>query len=238
MTLATDTTTIDQTTDVRLPSWPAEHSLFRAVDSGVIPLAGTDYMRASDGSLTPVANIKAKDKLEDELVRKVLGFAIPLSETIARFKQHTFDDADALVELLDQNYGVQRGGKAGNLTFTTYDQLMKVEVSRAKIIDFGASLSQAKELVDQCLSDWSDGADGNLKAIVTRAFNVENGGLANRAALLSLLRLDIDDERWRNAMRAIQDAIEVKGTKRYVRIYQRASVDDAWVAVSLDAARA
>jgi len=220
------------------PELPKAHPLFRAVDSGIIALQGTDYMRASDGSLTPVANIKAADKLEDELVRKVLGFAIPLSEQIARFREHTFADADALVAMLDQEYGVKRGGKAGNLTFTSYDQLMKVEVSRAKIIDFGPSLSQAKELVDQCVADWSGGADANLKAIVTRAFNVENGGLANRNDLLSLLRLDIADDRWRRAMKAIQDAIEVKGTKRYVRIYQRASVDDAWSPVSLDTARA
>lgn len=214
------------------------HPLFRPVSDGVIRFDGGDYMRASDGSLMPVANIRAQDKLQDELVRKILGFALPLSETIARFVQHTFNDADDLVELLDQNYGVKRGGKAGNLTFTTFDQLMKVEVSRAKIIDFGPSLEQAKALVDEVLADLARNADDVLKGLVTRAFNIENGGLSNRAALLQLLRWEIADERWRRAMDAVRDAIEVKGTKRYVRIYHRASVDDAWVSVSLDAARA
>jgi hypothetical protein len=155
-----------------------------------------------------------------------------------RAVQHTFNDADNLVELLDQEYGVKRGGKAGNLTFTTYDQLMKVEVSRAKIIEFGPSLAQAKELVDQCVAEWAAGADENLKALATRAFNIENGGLVNRSALFGLLRWEINDDRWREAMRAIKEAIEVRGTKRYARIYYRASIDDQWINVSLDAARA
>lgn len=217
---------------------PLGHPNFEPVPTGVIDVQGVAHMRNSEGGLTPVAKIRPQDKLQDEMVRKVLGFALPLSAMIARFVQHTFNDADALVELLDQNYGVQRGGRAGNLTFTSYDQLMKVEVSRAKIIDFGPSLSQAKELVDQCVAEWAGGADDNLKALVTRAFNVENGGLVNRAALLGLLRLEINDERWRRAMKAIQDAIEIRGTKRYARIYHRASTDDQWINVSLDAARA
>lgn len=221
-----------------MPVEAEAHPLFRPVSDGVIRFDGGEYMRASDGSLMPVANIRAQDKLQDELVRKILGFAMPLSETIARFVQHTFDDADDLVELLDQNYGVKRGGKAGNLTFTTFDQLMKVEVSRAKIIDFGPSLEQAKALVDEVLAELARNADDVLKGLVTRAFNIENGGLANRAALLQLLRWEIPDDRWRRAMDAVRDAIEVKGTKRYARIYHRASVDDAWSAVSLDAARA
>lgn len=214
------------------------HPLFRPVSTGVIDVGGVAYMRASDGSLMPVANMRAQDKLQDELVRKILGFALPLSETIARFVQHTFDDADDLVELLDQQYGVKRGGKAGNLTFTTFDQLMKVEVTRAKIIDFGPELTQAKALVDQVVADLAVNADDLLKGLVTRAFNIENGGLTNRAALLQLLRWEMPDERWRRAMDAIRDAIQVKGTKRYVRIYHRPSIDAAWIAVSLDAARA
>lgn len=214
------------------------HPLFEAVDTGRETIRGTEYIRDGLGALTPVNRAKAQDVLEDELVRRIFGFAQPLSATIARFVQHTFDDVDQLVELLDQQYGVKRGGKAGNLTFTTYDQLFKVEVQKAKLIDFGPSLSQAKALVDECVADWSGDAGENLKALVMRAFNVESGGLANRAALLQLLRVEIDDERWKRAMQAIQDAIVVKGTKRYVRFYTRASTDDAWTSVSLDAARA
>ena len=225
--------------DIAAAEAPADaHPLFRPVDDGIKTVDGVQYMRAGDGSLMPVANMRAQDRLQDELVRKILGFAMPLSETLARFVQHTFDDADDLVALLDQQYGVKRGGKAGNLTFTTFDQLMKVEVSRAKIIDFGPSLEQAKVLVDEVLADEAREASPILKALVTRAFNVENGGLANRGALLQLLRYDVPDERWRRAMDAVRDAIEVRGTKRYARIYYRASIDDAWINISLDAARA
>jgi len=214
------------------------HPLFQPVPNGVVPFNGVDHMRNPEGGLSVLSRIKPQELLEDEMVRKVLGFALPLQSIIARFVQHTFNDADDLVSLLDQEYGVKRGGKAGNLTFQTYDRLMKVDVQRAKIITFGNSLAQAKELLDQCVAEWSGGADDNLKALVTRAFNVEDGGLSNRSALLGLLRHDIPDERWRRAMDAIKDAIQVEGTKRYVRIYHRASIDDQWTPVSIDAARA
>lgn len=219
---------------------PQTHPLFVPVARGIETINGKDFMHTADGGLALVSKIKPQDLLQDEMVRKVFGFALPLSGFIARFVQHTFNDADALVELLDQQYGVKRGGTKGNLTFTTIDNLMKVEVSKAKIIEFGAPLAQAKALLDECVADWSssDTVDDNLKALLTRAFNIENGGLVNRSALFSLLRFEINDERWKRAMQAIQDAIEVKGTKRYVRLYMRATTDEAWVSVSLDAARA
>jgi hypothetical protein len=53
-----------------------------------------------------------------------------------------------------------------------------------------------------------------------------------------LLRLEIADERWQNAMRAIRDAMRVVGSKTYVRLYQRPSCDAGWEAVTIDLAKA
>jgi hypothetical protein len=37
--------------------------------------------------------------------------------------------------------------------------------------------------------------------------------------VLELLRLEIDDSEWRNAMQAIRDSIQAVGTAIYVRVY-------------------
>ena len=61
-------------------------------------------------------------------------------------------------------------------------------------------------------------------------------GKVNREALFSLRRIEIDDDRWRNAVQAINDSIQVVGSKSYVRIYQRKTVEDKWEAISIDMA--
>ena len=205
---------------------------------GIEIVNGKPYMLNAKGGLEPVETVKAQHRLEDEVVRKVLAYAEPLSAQIARFREHTFDDVDQFVALLEQQYGAKRGGSKGNITLTTYDGLMKVVVQVADQITFGPELQVAKGLVDECLREWSTDSRPELRAIVDRAFNVEKAGRDNRADLLSLLRLEIADERWQRGMQAIKDSMKPIGTKRYVRIYRRSNANAAWEAVSIDAATA
>lgn len=208
------------------------------VASGRREIDGAAYMVNADGGLIPADTVKPADKLQDELVRKIIGYAIPLSEQIGRFRQHTFDDVDDFVALLEQEYGAKRGGSKGNLTFISYDGLLKVQVSVAEKIVFGPELQVAKGLVDECLREWSADSRTEIRAVINRAFDVDSQGRINRNDLLSLLRLEIADERWKQAMKAIRDSIRVVGSKRYVRIYQRDSAQDGWTPISIDMASA
>ncbi|MNR12659.1 hypothetical protein D3C85_1290270 [compost metagenome] len=54
-------------------------------------------------------------------------------------------------------------------------------------------------------------------AIIQDAFEVDREGKVNTGRILSLRKLNIDDERWPTAMQAIADSIIVSGTKAYVR---------------------
>ena len=107
---------------------------------------------------------------------------------------------------------------------------MKVQVQVADFIDFGPQLQTAKSLVDECLNEWSADSRPEIRAVVTRAFNTDKEGQINRSDIFMLLRLDIDDGRWRQAMEAIRDAMRVIGSKEYVRFYQRRSIEDALAA--------
>ncbi|QCI65657.1 DUF3164 family protein [Phreatobacter stygius] len=203
-----------------------------------IDMDGRPYMRDARGALVPVEVIKPIDRLMDQLVRKIEGYAQPLAEQIARFKSHSFADVDAFVALVGEQYGKKLGGVKGNTTFTTYDGCLKVQVAITDHFEYGTELQAAKALVDDCLREWSGDANVNLRAIVERAFNVDREGKINRAELLSLRRLSIDDARWIRAMEAIVDAERVIGSKRYLRIYRRPTPDGQWVAVTLDVAAA
>jgi len=58
-------------------------------------------------------------------------------------------------------------------------------------------------------------------ALVNRAFNVNKQSYIDINSMLSLRDLDIDDEDWQEAMRAVTDSIKVSGSTRYIRFYQR-----------------
>lgn len=203
-----------------------------------IDVAGKSYLPDAKGKLVPVELIPAEVALEDETVRKVAGYALALSDQIARFKEYTFEDLGAFEALLAQEYGATKGGAKGNKTFLTFDGLWKVQVQVADLIDFGPQLQVAKELVDECLNEWAADARAEIRAIVTRAFNTDKAGQINRSEIFMLLRLDIGDARWLEGMRAIRDAMRIVGSKTYVRIHRRATPDAAWEAVTIDLAKA
>lgn len=207
-------------------------------DEGTIQANGKLYMADAKGSLVPLEMVKPADKLEDEVVRKIMGFARDLSAQVARFRGHTMTDLGEFDALLDQEYGVKKGGKKGNRTYQSFDGLLKVEVKVADFVDFGPQLQVAKTLVDECLNEWAADSGPEIRAIVTRAFNTDKEGQINRSEIFMLLRLAIEDERWVRAMEAIRDAMRVTGSKEYVRFYQRPKVTAAWQPVTIDLAKA
>ncbi len=206
------------------------------LSAGTRSIDGQVYFIKGDGGLIPESAVKAVDKLEDEIVRKVIGAALPISAVVAAFRLQTLADMDDFVLLLEQEYGARRGGSKGNLTFTSFDGTLKICVQVSENISFGPELQVAKTLVDECLREWSAGSGAEIQAIINRAFDVDNQGRINRNDLLGLLRLEIEDTRWQEAMRAIRDSMRVIGSKRYVRMYRRANAQAQWVAVTIDVA--
>ena len=211
-----------------------------AAAGAVTMVDGKAYRKDAKGALVPEELVRPQDKLTDETVRKVMGFALDLSAQIERFKAHTMADLAALDGLLEQDYGlVKRGNKGkGNRTYMTFDGLMKVTVQVSDFIDFGPELQIAKSLIDECLNEWAADSRPEIRAIVTRAFNTDKEGQINRAEIFMLLRLDIEDERWKKAMEAIRDAMRVVGRREYVRFALRDRPDGDWRAVTIDLAKA
>lgn len=216
---------------------PSFEKEFDLIDTGIKEIDSKQYMPDAKGNLVPVELIKPADKLEDETVRKIMEFARDLSDQIARFKGHTFEDLGSFEALLQQEYGAQKGGKKGNKTFMTFDGLKKVSVQVSDFIDFGPQLQIAKELIDECLNEWASESRPEIRAIVTRAFNTDKAGQINRSEIFMLMRLEIEDERWKRAVEAIRDAMRIVGSKTYIRFYERETFEDAWKAVTIDLAK-
>ena len=82
----------------------------------------------------------------------------------------------------------------------------------------------------------SNKENANIRALVDRAFRTDTKGQLKTAAVLELMRIDIDDAEWKRAMAAIRDSIQTTGTATYVRVYRRVGASDQYEAVPLDLA--
>ena len=205
-----------------------------AGDAGVVPKG---YLMDSKCRMVPESMIKDHQKMEDDVVKKIMGYAVDLSDQIARFHAKTFSDMGTFMDLLEEKYGMTKGGKKGNVTFSSFDGCMRVQINIQDHLEFGPELQIAKGLIDECIAEWSSEMSDKIAALVNHAFNVDKAGQVNREALFSLRRLEIDDPKWRRAVAAINDSIRTVGSKAYIRFHRRASPEDAWKAVTIDLAK-
>ena len=194
------------------------------------------YWRNARGSLDPVETIRPIDKTRDALVRELVAAAKTLSHDVARYKDKALGDIAAFVQLSGEQYGVRLGGTKGNVQLVSYDGRYKVLRAVAETMTFDERLQAAKSLIEECLTEWTQGARPELRAIVNRAFETDKAGNLNTNAVLALRRLDIDDPRWGRAMQAIGESLQVVGSKSYIRLYERVGDSDKYQLISLDVA--
>lgn len=189
-----------------------------------------------DGSYVPESTIKPIDLARDQIVNEIVVKAKAISAAIGGFKVATFADVQAFIELSAEQYGAKLGGKKGNVTLISFDGKYKVQRAIAESITFDERLQAAKQLIDECIHTWSEGANANIRVMVNDAFQVDKEGNISIGRVLGLKRLNITDDKWNKAMLAIGDAIQVVGSKSYVRIYERIGDTDKWSPISLDVA--
>ncbi|MFP3352308.1 DUF3164 family protein [Pseudoalteromonas sp. SIMBA_153] len=196
------------------------------------------YLKDGKGNLVAIANIKQTDLIKDEFVKKAIDKAIKMQEALAEFKQSLMAEADDFIELLAQEHGVNLGGKKGNVMLRTFDSQLKVTLQTQERIELGPELTLAKQLIDQCLDEWTEGGNQNIKAIVSKTFNTDKQGSLNPQRILALRKLEITDDsgKWAKAMNIIAESVGVVDSTRFIRFYMQ---DDNGIeqAISLDIAK-
>ncbi|MCL2609790.1 MAG: DUF3164 family protein [Treponema sp.] len=193
------------------------------------------FMTDQQGRLVPTDLVKDIDKLRDQTVRAVVANALEMREAVGAFKRRTLEDILTFVGTSAEQYGVSRGGQKGNLSLTTFDGRYRIMVAMADQMFFDERLHVAKDLINACINRWSAGSRSEIRILVQDAFQTDKTGKINTARVLGLRRLAIDDPDWKKAMQAISDSIQVSGSKRYLRIYERGE-NGEYVHVPLDMA--
>jgi len=189
--------------------------------------------RDEDGRLTPASLVKPVKELEDLFARTVANAALSISSSLARFKAMSFSEAQALIDTLGREHGVEMGGKAGNVSFFTFDRAFKVQISAQEVITVGPAIEVAKT----ALSQWLDEAEASdeVKALINSAFGLDDQGRVRVAELVRLKRLPSRHPKWIAAMAAIDEAMDVAGKAIYLRVYRRGP-DKRYQLIPLDLA--
>ena len=195
------------------------------------------YMKDAQGRLVPEGMVSEIDRARDALVREIVADAGKIAKQLADFRLRVLDDIQAFIELSAEKYDVRMGGVKGNVSLTTFDGEYRILRAINEYIVFDERLQVAKALIDECIRDWSDGSRDEIRALINDAFCVDKAGRINTQRILGLRRLAITDDKWKMAMDAIGESIQVAGSRTYVRIYQRGP-DGSYRHLNLDLAGA
>lgn len=193
------------------------------------------FMEDAQGRQVPVDLIKDIDILRDQTVRDIMQKTFAMRDTLQKFKQEVWSDIQEFLSLSTEQHGVKWGGKKGNITLTTYDGKYKMLIAVNDAFQFNEKLQVAKQLIDECIKEWSADVRPELRILVDNAFAVDKQGNISTARVLGLRRLQISDEKWLQAMQAITDSVQVVSSKTYMRFYERL-IDGQYVQIPLDVA--
>ena len=207
-----------------------------ATTTPAAPAAPAGYWQDQHGNLVPDAKVKDIDKLRHQVVTDLCTMAKASSAALGKFKLDAMQEVAALVSTSMEQYGVKSGGTKGNVTLVSFDGKYKLVRQMQDHIVFGEQLMAAKALIDECVQEWSEGANDNIRVLVGHAFQTDKEGKINTGRVLALRRLAIKDEKWQQAMQAIADSMQTASTKPYIRFYERMDATGEYRPISLDVA--
>jgi hypothetical protein len=174
--------------------------------------------------------------LRDQTVRTIFEKVYEIHDLLKNFKDSSFSDIANFSQISADQYGAKIGGNKGNLSLSSYDGRLKIQRNIAEKISFNEQLQAAKQLIDECLEEWTDGSRNEIKALINRTFNVDKKGEISTSKVLALKTIDIKHPKWQQAMQAISDSINIIGSKAYLRFYTRNDETGVYLPISLDIA--
>lgn len=185
---------------------------------------GTTYYLDKNGRLIPETAIDEVDIKRHKTVIRNAKKMLKLHQQLERLKEQVLDDIEKFEAYSRKKHKVI-GGKKGFLTLHDYSKTFKIEIDVKPYIALNESFSHAVEKIQSCINKWSKDAPElphtkYIQEILNEALNLEAGNVSH-SRLLSLRKIKIDDQEWREAMDLLDAGREVVDSKRSPRLYKR-----------------
>ena len=191
-------------------------------------------MTDSNGNEIPVKYINKYDKARDKTARKIL----------ARFQKARamleFVVRETIADLEELKGGKEKLGKKGNFSAQSFDGLISVAIRQQYNIILDERVTEARELMLEYVNSVLDRVNGvdvsALRLLVQNAFRANARGYLPTGRILELLRMEVDNAKWRAAKAILQDALKPQKGKQYLTCEQRKTPRDNFSPVRLDIA--
>lgn len=194
------------------------------------------YRTDSYGRLVPEAAVKPIDLLRDDTVTGIIRAGLNLQAEMRAWKYQVLADITAFCEVSAEQYGLKWGGKKGNLSLVSYDGKYKVLIAVSDALAFDERLQVAKSLIDECIHEWTQNSNTEIRVLVEHAFQTDKQGNINTGRIFGLMRVKIEHPKWLQAMEALKDSIQVTSSSQYLRLYERVGDGEQYQQIAMDIA--
>lgn len=191
------------------------------------------YKKNTKGHLVPLSAIKPIDLDRDVTVEAIFDYATEVEGIMKDLKVSILDTVNQFVERSMSKYNKSWGGNKGNIQLLSYDGETKITVSIQDKIELTEEILAAKVLVEECIKEWSKGADDKIIALINGAFDLDEDNKINPKKVFELKSLNIEHEKWDLAMKAISDSVKIVSSKPMIRVYRR-NEEGKYIPLKLD----
>lgn len=191
-------------------------------------------MRDSNGNDIPLKYVSTYDKARDKCVRRIHARFVKARKMLEAVVAESVAELDALKGTKEKL------GERGNFSARSFDALISVEVRQVYNIYLDERVVKARELMLEYIDEVLSRVGGNdaqaLRVIVAEAFKANAKGFLSTGKVMSLMRMEIDNDKWREAKRILQDAIRPQKGKQYISCATRESTNAEFRPIPLDIA--
>ncbi len=191
-------------------------------------------MTDSLGNEVPAKYVGAYDKARDRTARRILARFRKARADLERVVRESVADLEAL------KGGKERVGAKGNFSAQSFDGLVSVSIRQQYSIRLDERVVRARELMLEYVNGVLDRVSGvdvsALRLLVEAAFRANAQGYLSTGKVLSLMRMEVASETWREAKAILQEALQPVRGKQYLACEVRESTQDDFRAIRLDIA--
>jgi hypothetical protein len=167
--------------------------------------------------------LKRSEKVNEKNTYEIAIAASKVNKALGKLRDFIEEKVAECVNAFHNDYKGKRTEFKGNYTLFSFDRSIKVEISVSNPIKFDdLTIQKAKDTLKEFLNEGLQAKEEVTKQMVLDAFETSRGKL-DVDKIMSLKRYSdrIDDKRWRNAMKLIDQAIRRPATATYYKVSVR-----------------
>lgn len=201
-------------------------------------MSAEKVMIDSMGAAVPVRHVSQYDRTRDAVVRRVYARFLKAREQLEKVMAESLADLEKVAKARG-DAGIELAEK-GNLQVSSFDGLITVGINVRYDIHLDERVLKARELMYACARGIAVKLTPSeaklLEVLIDEAFQVTKSGSLSVARVLSLMRKDVPAPEWQEARKLLQESMETRRGKSYLRVEARPDRQHDPVAVRLDIA--